>query len=434
MRGEMVWKHLKQYRKMQWYSSQEIEAYQLEQLKKILTYAFNYCPFYRDRMEKYGLSTTSIQTLADLPIIPEITKTDIVNNYLTIRTSGRFIFTSSKTTGGSTGQAVTIDKNSDALARERAATWRAYEWAGISIGDVQARFWGLPLSNKSLYFSKLVDMISNRSRFSAFNINERSLEEYYYKLVKIKPAYIYGYVSMIATLAEYIINNRYKPIPGLRSIITTSEVLTSNVRDTIEEAFGVRVFNEYGCGEVGSIAHECDYHNMHLMAENVIVEVDTKNSMDGKGGEIIVTDLHNRAMPLIRYRIGDCATLSWDMCECGRRLPLVRKVHGRAYDIIIDPDGNRYHPEVLMYIFEEFKEKNAGIKQFQILQKSPTKLTVNIVPDEHYSSIVDREIVKRIREKVHVGFDVDIKYLKEIPRERSGKMRVIKSELKETRL
>jgi len=429
----MVWKYFEAYEEMQWGTYKDIESYQYSQLKKILDYAAIHCPFYRKRMEEYGVSVSSVKSLSDLSKLPDITKADLVGNYSAIKSSQRRIFTSTKTTGGSTGQAVTIDKNADALARERAATWRAYKWAGVGIGDVQARFWGTPLSTKALFLSKVVDFVSNRSRISAFNINEKSLDEYYFRLIKMKPVYLYGYVSMIVAFAEHIIMKGYSGVPSLKSIITTSEVLGSSSRNIIEEAFGVRVFNEYGCGEVGSIAHECEYGSMHVMAENVIIEVDKKNSPDGESGELIVTDLHNYAMPLIRYRIGDYATLSEGRCECGRGLPIIRQVHGRAYDMICDPDGNRYHPEIFMYIFEGLKRRNSGIRQFQVVQKSAENLVINIVPEEYYNSSVEGDITQSIRKKVHAGFKIDFKYMDDIVREASGKMRVIKSELDKLR-
>jgi phenylacetate-CoA ligase len=218
-------------------------------------------------------------------------------------------------------------------------------------------------------------------------------------------------------------------LPGLKSVITTSEVLDDHSRSLIERVFGVKVFNEYGCGEVGSIGHECEHGNMHIMAENVIIEIDTRNSADGESGEIIVTDLYNYAMPLIRYRLGDYATLSKENCECGRGLPVIKRVHGRAYDMIVDPDGNRFHPEVLMYIFEEFKSRGAGIAQFQVIQTRVDSFLISIVPDKFYKKETEADIVNRIRERIHPGFSADFRYVNEVMREKSGKLRVIKSEL-----
>ncbi len=325
IRGEPVWRYIKEYKGLQWQDSSHIKDFQNTHLRKLLKHAHDTVPYYRDLIESHGLSIDNICSIEQLDTLPVTTKSDIRRFSKEMHSGKKYFFTSKKTTGGSTGEAVTITKNSDALARERASTWRAYNWAGIEVGDVQARFWGTPLSTQGRVVASVVDYISNRVRLSAFNINQDSLKNYYKQLVKLQPVYLYGYVSMIVALANFIHKNGCQPLYGLRSIITTSEVLDNNSRNIIESAFKVKIFNEYGCGEVGSIAHECEYGNMHIMAENVIIETDTSNSPDNTSGEIIVTDLHNYAMPLIRYKVGDYGTLTNEICPCGRGLPLIKK-------------------------------------------------------------------------------------------------------------
>ena len=430
LRAEPVWKYLAMYENIQWQSLEYIREYQTENLQKLLQHAFQTVPYYKRLRIENNLSASDFQSLSQLSQLPASSKSDIVNCAGDIHSTKKFFFTSNKTTGGSTGQAVTITKNSAALARERAATWRAYNWAGVEIGDVQARFWGTPLSVKGRLFASTVDYISNRVRLSAFNLNQQSLQDYYQKLTRLQPAYLYGYVSMISGFASFILENGYPPLPALKSVITTSEVLDENSRKIIESAFQVKVFNEYGCGEVGSIAHECEHGNMHIMADNVIVEIDTHDSPDQTSGQIIVTDLHNYAMPLIRYKVGDFASLSSETCPCGRGLPIISRIHGRAYDIIKDPGGNRYHPEILMYIFEDLKSKNMGITQFQVIQKDVDLLIVNLITAANYNESTEQIIAQRIHDDIHPAFRLEFNYTTQIQRENSGKLRVIKSLIK----
>lgn len=429
LRGEFVWKHIRAYEQMQWKSHEEILKYQATQLKKLLLHANKTVPYYHSLFKDNNISVNNIKNLDQLSQLPIITKADIVKHSKNLHSKKNFYLPSNKTTGGSTGQAVTIKKNANALARERAATWRAYNWAGIGIGDIQARFWGTPLSSKGKLLSKAVDYISNRTRLSAFNINSCSLENYYQELTKLKPTYLYGYVSMILEFANSITKKGYPTFDSLKCVITTSEVLNKDSRRTIETALNIKVFNEYGCGEVGSIAHECEHGSMHIMAENVIIEIDTSNSPDEKSGKIIVTDLHNYAMPLIRYDVGDYATLSSQTCPCGRGLPIIEKIHGRAYDIIMDIDGNKYHPEVLMYIFENLKTNNAGISQFQVIQKDASLLKINLIKGPNYHNDTEKLITERIHLDIHQDFHIDFNYVNKINREDSGKLRIIKSEI-----
>lgn len=429
LRGELVWKYLKQYQEQQWQSKDSLMQYQIVSLKRLLHHAADTVPYYQHVFFDGNIDINKIDNLEQLKQIPILTKSDVVSNADELRSTKHFTFISNKTTGGSTGQAVSISKNADALARERAATWRAYMWAGVSIGDIQARFWGVPLSQKRKFFYKVVDYISNRSRLSAFNINNKSLDAYYQKLIRLQPAYLYGYVSMIVDFATFIIDNNYKPIPSLKCVITTSEILNQHSRNIIETAFNTKVFNEYGCGEVGSIAHECEYGNMHIMSENVIVEIDHTNSPDDSSGRIIITDLHNYAMPLIRYDVGDFATLSTDACECGRNLPVIKKIHGRAYDVIKAPDGIKYHPEVIMYIFEDLKSKNVGIKQFQVIQKEIDLLEITIIKDNHYNQSTETVLTQSIKKAIHPSIRIIYHYTDNIKREASGKLRIIKSNI-----
>ena len=164
---------------------------------------------------------------------------------------------------------------------------------------------------------------------------------------------------------------------------------------------------------------------MHVMSDNLIVEIDQQTSSSDPG-EVIVTDLFNYAMPLIRYRLGDYATLSDETCSCGRKLPLMSKIHGRAYDFIVGPDNNKHHPELLMYIFEELKDENAGIMQFQVVQPNKTKLDVYIVKGPTYSEATNRRLIDRIHEEVHPELNISISFVDSIKREASGKLRLIK--------
>lgn len=428
LRGEYVWRYHDSYEASQWFDHNRLQQYQDNALQALLKHADNHVPWYRDLFKQNNIDINDIRTTADLARLPTLSKSDIVDHFDAMQANVS-MRRSSKTTGGSTGQAVTLIKNADALARERAATARAYRWAGIEIGDAQARFWGVPLTAQGKLKYRAIDFVTNRTRLSAFNTNDKVMQEFYSKLLRLKPKYFYGYVSIILDFARYYADNKLAPIPGLQCIITTSEVLSDEARHTIEATFGVKVYNEYGCGEVGSIAHECEHGNMHIMADNLVVEIDTNANPDGNSGELVVTDLFNYAMPLIRYRLGDFASLANEACACGRGLPVIEKIHGRAYDTIVTAEGNRYHPEVLMYVFEELKTRNSGIRQFQVIQKKHDLFSVNLVTNDDFDKSMESKIELRICECLQSNITAEFLYPNEIQRERSGKLRVIKSEL-----
>ncbi len=401
------------------------ELTQLKKLKKLLLYAQSNIQFYQHSFENHDIS--NLETIHDLTLFPTITKNIIKVDHHKFFPSTLPFFITKKTTGGSTGQPVTILKSREAMGHELAATWRGYAWAGIDIGDKQARFWGTPFSKKDQYLARLTDIICNRRRVSAFSFTEQDLHKYTQQLISFQPDYFYGYVSMLIEYADYIQKN-YEISPfRLKAIIATSEVLHQSHRDKLEKIFGARVYNEYGCGEIGTIAHECEYGRMHISSENMIVEV-----LDGKTpcpigipGEIIVTELNNFIMPLIRYRLGDFGELSDEKCPCGRTLPILEGIKGRAYDMIEAPDGRLFHGEFFVYIFEECKRKNLGIGAFQVIQLEHNKFMIKVKTESGYTKKTEELISTRFQE----GFDHNVtlifKIVDEISREKSGKMRLV---------
>ncbi|MDC0661945.1 phenylacetate--CoA ligase family protein [Marinobacter sp. SS21] len=423
LKGEPIPWLIGEYLANQHASKQELEALQLRRFQAILDYALTRSEFYRQLYGRAGMQPHNLQSLSALAELPTIEKLDLIDHLEQISPKRNGLTRSTKTTGGSTGQPVRLYKNPMALARERCATWRSYGWAGVGVGDAQLRFWGVPHAKGSELKAKLTDLIANRKRISAFNLTEQSLEAYYREAIRFKPRYLYGYVSVIDQFAKYVIDNRLPPIPGVQSVITTSEILNSSARATIERAFGVKVFNEYGCGEVGSVAHECRAGNMHLMADNLMVQVDAPH---GQAGEIIVTDFFNLATPLIRYRLGDFGTLSDKQCECGVGLPLIEAIHGRAYDILETPSGRRVHPEAIIYTFETLQTKTNAFKQFQVIQLSPFNISINIIANTSWSDEVKQALLEGLRSDIGKDIDYRLNFVNEISREKSGKMRLVK--------
>lgn len=423
LKGEFVGRYLREYSQNQFLDSDKIVENQLLYLKKLLSHATTHCPFYSE-LYRENHTAINLTSLADLKNIPTITKQDIIDHQSTISAGLSRHRVSAKTTGGSSGHPVTILKNVEALARERAATWRSYAWAGVQIGDPQARFWGIPLTKKNQFKYRIIDLIANRIRLSAFDMGDFAMSRYFTRIIKFKPVYLYGYVSMIDAFGQYVKDKRLNLPDSVIAIITTSEILSDQIRHRIKSNLSRNVFNEYGCGEVGSIAHECSCGSMHIMADNLIVEIEDS-------GEIIVTDLHNYAMPLIRYRLNDFAKFSNKQCSCGCTFPVIEKIYGRAYDLIQLSYGKTLHPEIIMYVFEEFKDKFKGLKQFQFVQHDFNKASINLVVNEEFNeSISESHLQNRLGDVLGVELKTRFNYMDEIKRENSGKIRVVKCEVR----
>ena len=424
-RGQAVPIYLRRLLQSQYISRSELASLQTAKLQRMLAYAKRSVPFYGKAFA--SMPECGIKSLADLQGLPFTTKSDLKGNHDAMISRERFYFLTQKTTGGSTGEPVTIPKTRNAMAWELAATWRGYSWAGIDIGDRQGRFWGVPFGEKDRSRASLIDLIANRKRCSAFSFTERDLQAYTTALEKFRPKYFYGYVSMLEEYAKFFQRNGTTPPFTLKCVVTTSEVLTGSHRKLIEDVFSAKVFNEYGSGELGSVAHECEEGSLHVSAENMIVEVmeGNRSCLAGKVGELVVTELNNYAAPLIRYRTGDFASLSEKQCTCGKTLPVIENLFGRAYDMIRNSDGKLFHGELMMYIFEEAQRNNLGIRAFQVKQEDIQSFTIKIVPDKEYGRPTEEFVTHRIREQFDRNAVVRFERVRQIERAASGKMRLI---------
>ncbi len=313
LRGEhRVYQSLHRLRELQTRPFEDVHRQQLRRLAAIVSHAWEGSQLYRERWPTPPPSN-SLEVLEYLKDLPLLDKGDLRRYPQQLRSSIPLASPlRRKTTGGSTGEAVTVMKNADAIAKEMAASWLAYEWMGIRMGDKAARFWGNPASVKRRARFIAADLAMNRIRFSAFDFDDAKLQQYWRRCLSFRPAYFYGYVSMLSGFAQYLRRaGEDGRRLGLKAIVATSEVLGNPDRLLLEAVFGCPVQNEYGCGEVGPIAYNRGSDTpLSVMADNVFVEVlrpDGSWALPGEEGEIVVSDLNNRAMPLIRYRVGDRA-------------------------------------------------------------------------------------------------------------------------------
>ncbi len=408
------------YERSQW----EEPGDDIERVKALLAYCNEFVPAYRKKFSGIDLAKITGEDLASLPFT---TKEEIKHDASSFVSSEKFYFCTTKTTGGSTGQPVTLVKTREAMSAELAAAWRGYGWAGVGMGDKQARLWGVPFTQSGRIKARAIDFVCNRVRFSAFSFDEGALRGYYDAISRVRPVYFYGYASMLYQFAKFLkqsgLRLGYRP----KAVISTSEVLYDAQREVISSALECPVFNEYGCGEVGTIAHECEHGALHCNTENLHLEIikDGSPCKQGEVGELCVTELNNKAFPLVRYRIGDFASLSTKPCPCGRKLPVLENLHGRQYDCIKTPDGRVFHGEFFMYIFEEIKRLDLGVDQFQVRQTAPDSFDIAVVPDGKFSDKTLSLIEKRVREQLGGNVTVRVRFVDGIQREASGKMRLI---------
>jgi phenylacetate-CoA ligase len=427
IRGEPVFSLLRRYERSQWWPTERHRAAQEEHLDGLLRHAAARSPHYRTLVRDAGIDPERIGA-GDLPRLPVLTKADLVQHAPALQIPRPPGTTSWKTTGGSTGGPVRIPKSRRATATEQAASWRSYGWYGIRPGDPQARFWGVALERRARLRFRAIDRVLNRVRFSAFAFRPEDLSHYYAELARARPAWAYGYVSMLSEFAAFCLEERL-PLAdlGIRAVVTTSEVLGAADRERIARAFGAPVFNEYGCGEVGAILYECERGRLHAMMENLLLELEPDPTPDEpRAHRVLVTDLHNLAFPLVRYDVGD-RVVPAPGCECGRGLEAFERVFGRAYDMIESPEGRRFHGEFFLYILEAARDRSLPVRQAQFVQTAPDRVEVRIVPLGTYRDDVGSFFCEEIERRTDGALRASAVGVEEIAREPSGKIRLVKA-------
>src|SRR5262249_9653504 len=212
----------------------------------------------------------------------------------------------------------------------------------------------------------------------------------------------------------------------LRSVVTWGDNLYPHYRKFIEDVFGARITDTYGCGEGIQIAAQCGHLNTyHLHTLDVIVEClddDGHPVPEGRPGNLILTRLHPGPMPLIRYQVGDVGILGGDRrCDCGRGYQVMESIQGRDTDVVITPSGNRLIVHFFTGVLEHFPE----IESFQVVQEKSDSIILRVVPGKNFSGETADRIVATLRQRGSGNLAIDVVVVDEIPLPPSGKRRFV---------
>jgi phenylacetate-CoA ligase len=327
-------------------------------------------------------------------------------------------------TGGSTGSPMVFYYDENRRDSRTAAAMRHDRWTGWDIGQKMGVLWGAPrdLAQSPALKDRARDWILQRSiLLDASAIDDTRLRAFHERLLRQRPPFLLAYANTLALFARFLRDAGLRPAQP-RAIICSGELLTAESRMLIEETFGAPVFNRYGSREFSVIASECDRHEgLHVNAENLFVEVfcDGEPALD-REGEIVVTDLRNFAMPLIRYRTRDVGVMSSRACSCGRGLPLMQLTGGRVTDFLTANGGRRVSGIALAtYGITNIP----GIRQIQFVQDRLGSVTARIVKGPEWSEGTLPTLFARLRGFLGESMEVKAEFTNAIPLEASGKYR-----------
>jgi len=425
IRGENFIKCIKEVRRVESFSVDELMKFQIQKLQNLLNERNN-IPYLQKNTESHN-SKYTISALEDLAIFPVADKTYLIDNLEEFR-SQKVSLLSSRSTSGSTGQPFKFYRDRFSLAYMDAVMYNAYSWHGIKTGERQARFWGMPFDAKKKREAILKDFLMNRVRLSAFDISNENFEKYYRKIYKFRPGYFYGYASLIYEFACFCRERGYSFHNfKIKAIVVTGEKLVSSQKTVIEDVFATKVVQEYGCSEIGVIGFECSHGKMHVMAPNVIVDVvkDGHSVLDEQG-EIVITELNAKSFPFVRYKIGDIGAIRSEQCSCGIKWPVIEITEGRIDDYIITPEGNKVYDAVLAYTFNGYKKY---IKMFKAVQRKNGDLEIKVVVTNECDDNVLGRCSEELRQRITPDISIRFSKVRNIEREKSGKLRYFVSEI-----
>lgn len=426
LRQRKTLRYLDEYERSQWQDPEHIQALQWRKLQALLRHCWEQVPYYRQSWTALGLAgPQDIRGVEDYARLPTLDKPTIRANFeqmIAQDRRGELLF---KTTGGSTGEPLRFGYTRESYERRLAIMWRGYGWAGARLGQRTLYLWGTP-PGKQKRKDRLYHALFNRHMLSAFEMSESRMAEYADAIDRFRPETIVSYVAPIVKMAEWLQANGRR-VHRPQRILGAAESLHESQRALIEQAFGCPAYNTYGCREFMLIAAECEHRQgLHLNADHLRVELGAAIGAATEGPrDIIVTDLHNYGMPLLRYANGDLATASQARCSCGRGLPLLASVDGRKLDALRTPDGRYVPGEYIVYAFLGA----TGIRRYQVIQKRLDAFEITLVRDHDFDESVITLVTGELRKVVGDEIALDFRFTDEIPLTATGKQRVTVSEL-----
>ncbi|MDA0230911.1 MAG: phenylacetate--CoA ligase family protein [Proteobacteria bacterium] len=427
---------LAQFKPAQWLPAETLRANQFLQLHSLLSYAQKNVPYYAQKItpELFDpMFALTIETWRQLPIL---SRTDIQDNaadLLSRNIPASHLPLGESQTSGSTGQPVKVISTAATSIFWSAVTMRDHYWnqrdfsgklcsiraiaadSGTVAKGKDHPNWGWPAANFYRTGPAAVLSLGTNIGAQAGWLLERN------------PEYLLTYPANLAALVEHF-HASGAALTNLKEIRTVGEMVSPALRDQCRETWGVSIVDVYSSQEVGYMALQCPESGLfHTQSETMMVEVldDAGNpTPPGDVGRVVVTGLHNFAMPLIRYEIRDYADPG-EPCPCGRGLPTIRRVVGRLRNMLVLPNGDKRWP---LTGFHDFRDI-APIRQYQLVQKNLELLEVRFVADRPLAVAEEDKLRSVIQNALGHPFEIFFRYFDEMPKTAGGKFEEFNSEI-----
>jgi len=330
-------------------------------------------------------------------------------------------------TSGSSGDPFIFAKDTFCHALTWANIIHRFGWFGIDFNSsLQARFYGIPLDFIGNKKERIKDLLSNRYRFTIFDLSDAVLAKVLVKFQRKKFDYINGYTSSIVLFAKYLQTRNIvlKTVcPTLKCCVVTSEMLFEDDKILLEKQFGIPVVNEYGASELDLIAFQNTKGEWQINSETLFVEIlDEHNKVlpNGKEGRVVITSLYNKAHPFIRYDIGDVGILDE---KSTLKKPILKKLIGRTNDIAVLPSGKKSPGLTFYYVTKSIIEDDGNVKEFVIKQTKIDTFDIEYVSALELTPAQIQQIEKAITTYLEDGLTFSFTRKEKLERSKSGKLK-----------
>lgn len=408
---------------------EDIVSFQNARLRRLVRHAYENVPYYRNLLDRHGLNPADIQSVADLSAIPITSKRDLqalpAADVVARGVDPRRLIT--RTSSGSSGEPFSIRRTRWETRLSQASRLRAMHDFGLRPTDTVASvvMRKPPDPNDSQLLVRLLRSLGvyRHELVSCFLPPDEILRE----LRQISPDVLGGLAGVLSRLAQ-VVHDHDRPAIRPRFVAVGGDVLTPFMRRQIVEAFAAPVFELYTSIECGTAAWECgETGAFHTCDDCVIVEVleDGRPVGEGERGEVVVTNLHAFAMPLIRYRLGDIVTKGAETCRCGRPFATIQAVQGRMIDYFPLPGGRMLHPYEIVVVI--LRETAPWMRAYRLLQERRDRIVLNAVasvaPSQAQLLVLHAAVTRVLGPEV----EFDVQLVDDMHLERTGKFRASRS-------
>ncbi len=422
--GRPILKYLKFLKSVEYNTPEQLQRLQDEKLSQLLLHSYKNVPYYRKILSQSDVIKDEKVVLENFNKIPILTKE-------IIRREGRNLYSKDykqrrayhNSSGGSTGEPVDFLQDKKYQAWGLAGRFLYNSWTGKDIGESELKLWGSErdiLAGKDTPQTRLRQWLFNTHLLNTYRMSKENMYRHIIRWNQIRPRLVWAYTDSMYRLSRFVETENLK-VHSPTSIICTTAKLLPEMRQHIERTFGCKVFDQYGSREVGTVASECEkQQGLHIFTPLQKLEIFDSEGEAVKGenvGEIIITNLTNYSMPLIRYKIGDTGCFLSQRCPCGRGFPLLKEISGRVFAHFVKKDGGVVHSQFFVGLFF-FKP---WVREFKVIQKEYDFIEVLVALEKQADKNDIDVITDKIKQVMGEDCRVEFKFVDEVPPTASGK-------------